>query len=140
MHWQRRIFVCPGRIQHFSRIVRARESYQNPLPTLRFACVRFLLVFLQFLVTNAANRKVGMVEKVFESLSSLELFNFTILSFGAQNVRKNKGNQAAANRKVEMVLGFASLLRRTLPRSYFLCIDTSSPPVCPFGGEGWLGI
>ena len=60
--------------------------------------------FLRFLVTKAANRKVGMVEKVFESLSSLELFNFTILSFGAQNLRKNQGNQAAANRKVEMVL------------------------------------
>ena len=45
-----------------------------------------------------------MVEKVFESLPSLEFFNFTILSFGAQNLRKNQGKQAAANRKVEMVL------------------------------------
>ena len=45
-----------------------------------------------------------MVEKVFESLSSVELFNFTILLFGAHNLQKNYGKQAAANRKVEMVL------------------------------------
>ena len=100
----RRGFVGPGRLQQFSRIVWARESYHNTLPTLRFACFRFLKVFSRFLFTKAANRKVGMVEKVFESLSSSELFNFTILLFGARNLKKNPGKQAAANRKVEMVL------------------------------------
>ena len=100
----RRGFAGRGRFQQFSRIVWARESYHNTLPTLRFACFRFLQVFSRFLFAKAANRKVGMVEKVFESLSSLELFNFTILLFGAQNLKKNQGNQAAANRKVEMVL------------------------------------
>ena len=45
--------------------------------------------FLKFLFTKAANRKVGMVEKVFESLSSLELFNFTILLFGAHTLKEN---------------------------------------------------
>ena len=34
----------------------------------------------------------------------LGVFNFTILSFRAQNLRKKQGTQAAANRKVEMVL------------------------------------
>ena len=102
--WQGRGSVGPGRNQRFSKIAWARDSYHNPLPTLRFACVRFLTALSRFRFAKAANRKVGMVEKEFESLSSLELFNFTILSFGAQNLKKHQGKQAIANRKVEMVL------------------------------------